>query len=62
METLADFGIHPTIARLRDQWEGELRGRLKPSHASLLTPINLSWGRECRSQLETFWRKQGLIG
>ncbi len=60
VETVVQFGIHPAIAAIRDQWENELRGRKPASHASLLTPVDLEWGREFRSMLDSFWQKFGF--
>jgi len=60
VETLTDFGIHPAVARLRDQWEDELRGRVQPSHPDLLTPVDLEWGAEFREQLDAYWKNLGF--
>jgi len=59
-ETVAEFGIHPAVGRLRDQWEGELRGRIAPSHDSLLTPVDIAWGDEFRTEADAFWQKLGF--
>ncbi|CAL7964012.1 conserved hypothetical protein [Gammaproteobacteria bacterium] len=61
VEILAEFGIHPTVAKIRDQFLAELCGKKQPSHESLLTPIDLVWGKECRAHLDDFWKKLGFI-
>jgi hypothetical protein len=60
IETVVDFGIHPAVARIRDQWEDELRGRKVPSHPSLLTPVDLVWGGAYRAELDAYWQKLGF--
>ncbi|OIP95153.1 hypothetical protein AUK40_06300 [Candidatus Wirthbacteria bacterium CG2_30_54_11] len=60
VETLYAGGIHPTIARLRDQWEDEVTGKLSPSHSSLLTPIDLKWGQEMKDYLDGYWAGLGF--
>jgi hypothetical protein len=60
VETLIDSGIHPVVAKIRDQFADELYGRKKPSHESLLTPVDLSWGKEFRAYLDDFWGKMGF--
>ena len=60
VETLIDSGIHPTMARLRDQWEHEVTGKSKPSHESLLTPIDLKWGQEMKQYLDAYWAGLGF--
>jgi hypothetical protein len=42
------------------QFLGELRGSRKPSHDTLLTPVDLKWGREYRKSLDDFWKKLGF--
>jgi branched-subunit amino acid aminotransferase/4-amino-4-deoxychorismate lyase len=61
IETLVDFGIHPVVAKIRDQFADELSGKKKPSHESLLTPIDLAWGKEFRERLDDFWKKLGFV-
>lgn len=58
--TLAKFGMHPTIAKIRDQFAAELCGKKPPSHESLLTPVDLVWGKEFRAYLDDFWQKLGF--
>ena len=60
IETLVEFGIHPTVAKIRDQFLAELCGKKQPSHESLLTPVDLVWGKECRAYLDDFWKKLGF--
>jgi branched-subunit amino acid aminotransferase/4-amino-4-deoxychorismate lyase len=60
--TLADFGgIHPTIIKLRNQFAAELCGKTEPSHASLLTPVDLEWGKNFKIQLDEYWGKLGFV-
>lgn len=59
-ETVFHGGIHPTVARLSQQWENEMRGLEKPSHESLLTPVDLEWGEEYRAELDAFWSNLGF--
>lgn len=61
VETVFEGGIHETVARLHKQWEAEMRGLVDPSHPSLLTPVDLKWGSDYRSQLDDFWGKLGLL-
>jgi len=61
IETLAEFGIHPTVAKIRDQFLAELCGKKQLSHESLLTPVDLVWGKEYRAYLDDFWKKLGFI-
>jgi branched-subunit amino acid aminotransferase/4-amino-4-deoxychorismate lyase len=61
IETLAEFSIHSTIAKIRDQFLDEISGKKKPSHESLLTPVDLAWGKEYRAHLDDFWKKLGFI-
>ena len=60
IETVAEFGIHSAIAKIRDQFVAELCGKKPPSHESLLTPIDLVWGKEFRAYLDDFWQKLGF--
>ncbi len=60
IETLVDFGIHPIVAKIRDQFADELWGKKQPSHESLLTPIDIAWGKEFREYLDDFWKKLGF--
>jgi len=60
VETLANFGIHPAIAKIRDQYCDEVSGKKKPSHDSLLTPVDLAWGKGFRAYLDEFWGKLGF--
>ena len=60
VETLVDFGVHPIVAKIRDQFAAELSGKKPPSHESLLTPIDLKWGQEFREYLDDYWRKLGF--
>lgn len=60
IETLVEFGIHPAITKIRNQFLDELYGRKQPSHESLLTPVDLAWGKECRDYLDDFWKKLGF--
>ncbi|HBS52252.1 MAG TPA: hypothetical protein DEA62_04660 [Coxiellaceae bacterium] len=55
VETLVEFGIHPAVAKIRDQFAAELCGKKPPSHESLLTPVDLAWGKEFRADLDDFW-------
>ena len=57
VETLVDFGIHPAVAKIRDQFAAELCGKKPPSHDSLLTPVDLAWGKEFRAHLDDFWSR-----
>ena len=59
-ETLIDSGIHPTVAKIRDQFAAELCGKKPPSHESLLTPIDSAWGEEFRAYLDDYWQKLGF--
>lgn len=61
IETLVEFGIHPTIAKIRDQFLDELCGKKQPSHESLLTPVDLVWGKEYRAHLDDYWKKLGFV-
>lgn len=60
IETLVKFGVHPTIAKIRDQYADEISGKKMPSHPSLLTPVDLEWGKEFRAYLDEFWQKLGF--
>ena len=60
IETLAKFGVHPTIAKIRDQFMDEIYGKKPASHESLLTPVDIKWGREYKEYLDDFWGKLGL--
>lgn len=60
VETLFDSNIHPIISKICNQFSDELRGIKLPSHKSLLTPVDLDWGKECRAYLDDFWTKKGF--
>ena len=60
VETLFDGGLHPVVAKIRDQFADELSCKKPPSHESLLTPIDLEWGKEFRAHLDDYWKKAGL--
>lgn len=60
VETLINFGIHPIVAKIRDQYEAEITGQKTPSHPSLLTPVDLDWGKEYRATLDEFWQRLGF--
>jgi branched-subunit amino acid aminotransferase/4-amino-4-deoxychorismate lyase len=59
-ETLVQFGIHPLVKKICEQYDAELSGRVKPSHPSLLTPVDLEWGQEFRSYLDDYWTNLGF--
>lgn len=61
VETLFDKGLHPIVAKIRDQFDDEISGKKPPSDESLLTPVDLEWGREFRDHLDDFWSKAGLL-
>lgn len=61
VETLFTSDIHPTIIKIRDQFLAELNGKKPPSHESLLTPVDMVWGKEFRVYLDSFWSSLGLI-
>lgn len=60
VETVFAADIHPNLIKIRDQFLAELCGKKPPSHDSLLTPIDLSWGREFRDYLDDFWSGLGF--
>lgn len=60
-EPLMEFGVHPVMAKIRDQFEAELTGRKVPSHSSLLTPVNLVRGLELRGLLDNYWHRLGFV-
>jgi branched-subunit amino acid aminotransferase/4-amino-4-deoxychorismate lyase len=60
IETLFESAIHPAIKKLKEQFLAELNGKRAPSHASLLTPVDLAWGDEFRTYLDEYWSKVGL--
>lgn len=60
VETLFESSMHPTIKKIRDQFLDELCGKKPPSHETLLTPVDLVWGKEFRSYLDDFWGRMGL--
>ncbi|MBU0744845.1 MAG: aminotransferase class IV [Gammaproteobacteria bacterium] len=61
VETLFEAPIHPAIIKIRDQFAAEICGKKPPSHESLLTPVDLEWGKEFRSYLDSYWGKMGLV-
>lgn len=61
IETIFKESIHPAVIKVRDQFLAELSGKTLPSHDSLLTPVDLEWGKEFRAYLDEFWGKLGLI-
>jgi len=61
VETLFDAPIHPAIIKIRDQFADEICGKKPPSHDSLLTPVDMEWGKDFRAYLDDFWGKMGLV-
>lgn len=61
VEILFEAKIHPSILKIRDQFLAELSGRQPPAHESLLTPVDLAWGKEFRADLDDFWGRLGLL-
>lgn len=60
VEALFDKPIHKAILEIRDQFANELSGRKTPSHESLLTPVDLVWGKDFRDELDSYWSKLGF--
>ena len=55
VEILFKRELHPLLLKIKEQFLGELSGKITPSHASLLTPVDLEFGDKMRETLDGYW-------